>query len=274
MKIININFRLLAVILLLTVVSFTSCKSLKQTFDTFISNSKPDQLIEELVDNHLDFNNIYLRKVSFTVNEGSNKKSFKGAIYIEKNKNIIISVTPLLGIELFKVILDPKLITIVDKMNKNIRYADYSYMEKNFGVELDYSMIENILSNSFFSYPVDIPTRLLKFNIIESSNIYEILQSNRQVKKDNIQQTIQINTQLNKLDSHKIFNTSKNILLNTQYTNFKDLKSDIKFPFSINLNVVTRTNNATIDIQSTQIELNSNNSLSTSIPESYEKIYH
>lgn len=264
-------------IVLLIIISslFTSCKSLKQTFEKYISNSKPDQLIDELVSNNIDYNNIYLRKISFNFNDGYSKKSFRGSIYIEKNKNIIISITPILGIELFKVIMDPKSITIVDKMNKNIRYADYSYVEKHFGFYLDYKIIESILSNHFFTYPVDLPSRIVKFTIKESSDFYEIIESNtHKYKNDNYLQNIKINTEFNKLNNHKINNLSKNLMLNIQYSNFKDLKSNHLYPYNINLNAISKNQNVIIDMQSSQIELNSKNSLSTSIPSGYEKIYY
>ena len=54
----------------------------------------------------------------------------------------------------------------------------------------------------------------------------------------------------------------------------KDLKSNHLYPYNINLNAISKNPDVIIDIQSAQIELNSKNSLSTSIPSGYEKIYY
>ncbi len=262
-------------LILFSILIITSCKSLKQTFDSFSITSKPDIFIEEIIKNDIDFNTIFFKRTQFTFDDGNDKKSFRGSIFIQKDKQIIVSITPILGIELFKLVIDPNSIAIVDKMNKQIQYTDFSYFQKSFGMDLDFYTFQNILTNSFFLYPFNLPQSLFKFELSESYENSSILKSKDISHKNNIyQQKLSANNSINKISKVDVLNISNHILLTISYSEYKNIFNDKYFPNNLFLNAIQGKENLTLNIQFSQIEIDGSSSLSPSIPESYVKIYN
>lgn len=262
------------IFIVLSFLAITSCKSLKQTFDSHSFSTKPDILIDKIIENDIDFNTIYFKRAQFTVSEDNDKKSFRGSIFIKKNKQIIVSITPVLGIELFKVIVEPNSIIIVDKMKKEVQHTNFSYLEDNFNMSLDFYTLQSILTNSFFVYPLSLPKNLFKFELTQSSDNQFLLRSKKITHNRNIfQQRFTGSNSINKISKIEILNITENILLNILYSDFKNIYSDKYYPNEVSLSAIHKNSNMNLTIQYSQIEIDSSSSLSPSIPDSYVKVY-
>ncbi len=274
MKLLNNFIMKKYIFIILSFLAITSCKSLKQTFDSHLFSTKPDILIDKIIENDIDFNTIYFKRAQFTVSEDNDKKSFRGSIFIKKNKQIIVSITPVLGIELFKVIVEPNSIIIVDKMKKEVQHTNFSYLEDNFNMSLDFYTLQSILTNSFFVYPFSLPKNLFKFELTQSSDNQFLLQSKKITHNRNIfQQRFTGSNSINKISKIEILNITENILLNILYSDFKNIYSDKYFPNEVSLSAIHKNSNMNLTIQYSQIEIDGSSSLSPSIPDSYVKVY-
>ena len=77
----------------------------------------------------------------------------KGTISVETGKRLMISVQPLLGIEMYRVVCNTDSIIFIDKMQHTFMAEPYAkFTDKNYN--LNYNMIEGLLCNRYFD-PLD-----------------------------------------------------------------------------------------------------------------------
>ena len=139
-------------------VFFFSCKSgsiliKKERKEGQIRNITDAKLIKNTEQNYLDFNTLFFKKFQATVTINDQTKTFKGNLFIRKDSSIIVSILPLMGIEIFRIKLVPDSIYILDRTKKKISVAGYDYLWKKFFVDIDYKAVQNIFLNQFFCYP-------------------------------------------------------------------------------------------------------------------------
>jgi hypothetical protein len=101
-------------------------------------------LIKKLKENEFNFNTISA-KASVAVIDSSNKKtSFKTHIRIRKDSVIWMSITKI-GIEAARVIITTDSLKLIDRLKKEYFIGDFNYINKLFGTDLDYQMLEALL---------------------------------------------------------------------------------------------------------------------------------
>ena len=80
-----------------------------------------------------------------------NRMSVKVQIQVIKDKEICLSVLPLLGIELYRVKITPEKFYIFDKLHKKYCDGSYEYLSALTGADIKYKDIEALLTNRLFS---------------------------------------------------------------------------------------------------------------------------
>ena len=149
-------FRLLSILLI--IITIFSCKSgniliRKERKKEELKNISDAKLVRYTEDNNLVYNTMFFKKFQADITINDKNKSFKGNLFIKKDSVIILSITPLMGIELFRIKFVQDSIFIIDRTKKNIDIVDYKYIWNKFFVDIDFNTIQNILLNQFYCYP-------------------------------------------------------------------------------------------------------------------------
>lgn len=92
-----------------------------------------------------DFTSVYADKVKFAVTYQQKNVSANGSITLIKDSICIISVQPILGIELVRLEVTPKDVTLVDKLNKRYVQMTYPEIQQQLGLPITFEDAQNIL---------------------------------------------------------------------------------------------------------------------------------
>jgi hypothetical protein len=104
----------------------------------------------EVVDPQFDY---LSAKAKFRFEHDNNKIAASANFRIKKDSIIWLSISPALGIELARVLINSTNIYVIDRLNKC--YYEYSFNElsKNYGFEFDFDMVQSVLlGNSITPY--------------------------------------------------------------------------------------------------------------------------
>lgn len=133
-----------AIIVLMT--GLTSCKSKKGV----VADSKIASQVRTAMQNQ-KYRTVRM-KVTFDAPSVLPMR-VKGVISVETGKHLMISVQPLLGIEMYRVVCNADSIIFIDKMQHTYMAEPYSkFTDKNYN--LNYGMIEGLICNRYFD-PLD-----------------------------------------------------------------------------------------------------------------------
>jgi hypothetical protein len=150
----------------------------------------------------------------------------------------------LAGIEMVRLQLTNDSVYMMNRLNKTYTINDFSYFKKNFGLELNYKDIQNLITNSLLVFPIE--TNLLNYVTetdtagitLSSHNETQLQQSGSEI---GISQKIKIDatnfrTKYNQITDHQ--NQQKALIT---YSAFETTENKL-FPMNIVIDVVSRGN--------------------------------
>ncbi len=112
--------------------------------------TKEQQLVQQVIAAQPLFQTAEATKARVGITFAGQKMNINGTISIITDSIIMLSVQPLLGIEMFRIDLTPQQILVVDKMNR--RYVEMSYAELGTmtGLPLTYRDLQAVFLNRMF----------------------------------------------------------------------------------------------------------------------------
>ncbi len=264
---------------LLVLLSVGGCKSVEKVVFGKVTNIPDVKLRKSLKDNELVYDQLYLKKVGFTLDDGNQNRSFKGSFVIKKDSVIVVSIYALMGIELIRAQLSKDSVIIVDKHNKFVYHTDYGYFDRRFGVNITFDIIQSILSNQLFLYPDEgnfyDGLKKYKHDTTEDYYAFKSLKGNRVnriAKRDNsdaIYHEIDIYPELFKIFNVflKDFGTGQS--LKVSYDRFKKF-DNILFPEDISISATQGIKEFKLNLKINYLDLDNGGSLHFKIPTSYQ----
>ncbi|SMO58620.1 protein of unknown function [Saccharicrinis carchari] len=266
-------------LLFLITIALFSCKSSEMLTGGAATSITDARLRNQLILNELAYNKLYLKKIQFTLNEGDNKKSFRGSFVVQRDSQIVVSIFALMGIELVRARLTPTEVIILDKHSKVATKSNYAYFNKKFGVELDFYTIQAIISNSIFVYPSveDKYDELKKYKhyIDKNSYVFKSLKENRldrlmgRGKQDFILHEMYIYPDLFRIFNVYINDFSKQQSIDIRYSKFKNFGTT-QFPEQIKFTAIQSDKKFMVDLNINYLEINDGGSLHFKIPSAYK----
>lgn len=110
------------------------------------------QVIEQVQAVQPRFSTLQAQKVKVSLEYGQYKlPSSSGSLNIVHDSAVILSLQPLLGIELYRIEISKRGISVIDKLNR--RYADLTFktMQETLGAGVEYEDIEALLTGCLFA---------------------------------------------------------------------------------------------------------------------------
>jgi len=237
---------------------------------------------DSIVANYTDYKSFYTKFSAQSEIDGKST-SIKGTIKIERDSVIWISITPLLGTEVFRISITKDSVQFVNRLEREYYSGDYKYLSQLTGLNINFDLLEDILMNQFFFYPIsniDTVSALNEFEISKDPKVYKIHNlTDKEYKKMQKQKIypnfIYHSYKVNKYNLHldniefNDFKYRRN--LSVDYDDFIDFGNN-QFPSIINININDRQKNIIISIEYYKSEFDKDNSYNFSISSKYKKI--
>lgn len=252
-----------------------SCRTERSMIKAPIKEAGPDYLFTQLEDHELKFDS-FKAKFSIHYAKGSNKSSFKGNIRIQKDSLIWMSIAPVLGIEMARIMITPDSVKVIDRHNKSYFTKDYAYVNRYLNNALDFDMLQAFLIGNDFSF---FEKANWKVNI--DGGLYRLATDKRGKLKKYVRShdAFEIPIQKTWLDPHtfkikkvmiKEINKSRNRKLLAEYKNFYIIDKQL-FPLHAEINLRAR-NNIVVILDYSRVALNKDLKYPFYISSKYEEI--
>ncbi|MCD4736061.1 MAG: DUF4292 domain-containing protein [Bacteroidales bacterium] len=193
----------------LTVSTITSCKSKRKAIKEPLKEYGADYLFTKLKENELKFD--WLRgKFSLDFILDKKKTSVNGQLRIRKDSAIWLSLSPALGIEMFRMVITVDSIFYINKIKKTYFEGSVDHINDLTGTNIDFDVIQSLMIGNDLTYYED-----GKFRATYDSKEYHLVTAGRRKLKKYVK---------NKMDESRIY--IQNIFL--EPTTFKITSLKIK----------------------------------------------
>jgi hypothetical protein len=134
-----------SLLILVLVIALSGCKTTEGTIEKGpLQNRSADELIDAQRQ-QLGFETVSA-KVHVNYQSAQQKQSFSSKVRIKKDSAIWVSISPLLGIELFRLIITPDSVKLVDRLNQKYFADSISLIEQMTEVPMDFQMLQALLT--------------------------------------------------------------------------------------------------------------------------------
>lgn len=133
---------------------FSSCKSYKnfEVEHLPLKRISAFRLTKIIQDRQLSFDNLSISKFSATYVNGGLSKSFKGNLRFKNDSVVFVSISPLMGIEMFRLILLEDSLGFIDRYKKTYYEGSYEFINKALNFDFSLGLVENVLCGQLYSY--------------------------------------------------------------------------------------------------------------------------
>jgi hypothetical protein len=261
-------------LLLIFLVGFNACKSLDRIFVGSATDPlDEDELVDLIIDKQLNYHDIFFKRAFIEIEQNGKNQAVRANIYLKKDSAIIISVVPIMGIELYRLLLDKEGVYLIDRMNRTTSEMDYASISKRVLVDFTYDQIQSILTNGVFTYPVNNIQSLRKFSGTKKETHYSLTSAGvSRFRNDESFQIVDILPDVFRISNAYISYPKKEISLNIAYSDFVSLSGDIPFPSKIVIQGNKSQEAIVLTLTFPIVDINGNQSLLFSIPPSYAKV--
>ena len=269
-----------------------------------IKDRSPAFLTKKLDKNLLEYDYVSF-KSEFNVRVKEDKKSFKANVRIKRDSIVWISISPLLGIEVARIIFTQDSIKLIDKWNDQYYLGNFAYINDKFDTDLDFLMVQDLFVGNPIYYDNKekfISTKGERHHILTSKNKkkvrralgldrlmkeegggqadsleYDINQRKltrvikRNEEEDLIVKRYWINPESFKIEKSLIHDLSYNRLVEVECAEFDEIKS-VLFPSEIKVLLKDSKDATSVSIENSRIRINKPLNFPFNIPDKFEKI--
>lgn len=195
-------------------------------------------------------------------------KQVKGRMSIVRNKGVLLSVAPFLGISVAELYIAPQGITLVDHLNGQYVSTDFEEISRKLNLRLDYHIIQALFLNELF---------LFERNVLQSTDMKQFKNTSQgdltllsAPDYKNVQSAFLVAMQRSELLQTRIGlrNTLYHMLW--KYSDFGFDEKE-KFPRNIQIELAEQTTEAGLQIQMRRCTLNNITELNFTHPDSSYK---
>lgn len=140
-------------ILLLAFVTFHGCKPVRDVVTPTPVPADPaiSQTLQSLKSGEASFE-YFSTRFSGSANIDNSNYSVSGSIRIKKDSAIFISVAPILGIELARLLVTPDSVRFLNRLEGTYFEGDMEFLNTMFNTSLDFYMLQSILVGNDFQH--------------------------------------------------------------------------------------------------------------------------
>ena len=124
-----------SLLIVLSIVLLASCKR-----QSLLSSDKKETL--EIINPDFEY---LTSKAKFKFEHNDKKVSATANFRIQKDSLIWLSITPGLGLEVARVLINRNQVFVLDKLNKKYYEYDFKELSKQYGFEFDFGLIQSVI---------------------------------------------------------------------------------------------------------------------------------
>ena len=230
--------------------------------------------LEERIDSSAFKARTFSAKADVSSRQGENALTFNVNMRVKSDSIIWISISPMLGIEVARVMVTPDSVKFVDRINKRYAVTDFNFLNKLFDINVDFEILQGIITGNLFSYKKN------KFNSVYTEEGQYILStlSKRKLKRSledidpskPIVQDVWVSDSNYRISKLSVEDQKLSKSLVVTYKDHQPTDGGL-FPYK-STTVVKADKELTIDIEYKKLTLNGDLEFPFSIPDSYESI--
>jgi len=284
------------------ITALSGCKTKRVTQKSPLVNVSSNFILDQVVQSEFEFGTINA-KLQASVDAPNQKNSFKINMRAQSDSLIWMSITPALGIEAARLLIQPDTLKYIDKLKNQYFIGDYSLLDSVFRYETRFSFMENLLIGN----PVELLPEEKYSAYVEGLNYVLQTKVKRKIKKafdiskgDMVEDTLYTDLDvvkekkyekaIDKLSEEDLiikryyvraddFRISRTIIddvlykrtIVIKYDDYEDLDG-VPFPRKISITATTPTETTRFDLEYSRIRTNENQGYPFKIPSKYEPL--
>lgn len=128
------------------------CAVQKHTATQSQADKQRQITLQHILDAQPDFQSAEVGRMRFTLNYADRQMTANGSLKFIKDSILVVSLQPVMGIELFRAEITPAHLTVVDKMNR--RYARFTFPELSeyVGIPVTFPHIQALAMQHVFTF--------------------------------------------------------------------------------------------------------------------------
>lgn len=279
----------------LVLLGLSSCKTTRVlTRTTTVKPITTGKLIRNIESNAFDYKYLAIKKISCQFDNGKTKTSFRASIFAEKDKQITVMLSKL-NFPVGRLWLTPDSVKFINYLEKTYFVGNYSYLSSLMEMDLDFEIINAIISSNVFSLRDEKKDKDLKdFNTKIDSGLY-VLQSiqklnskpkyqkpgeRRNGRKErkillnaSVDQSVYIDPETFKVRKIVMDDAVNSRKLNISLNDYTAIKNQT-YPGDISFQFISPENEIHLNLNLSGFSLGSEKEFRFRVPEKYTRINH
>jgi hypothetical protein len=128
-----------------------ACNPERKIIKTPIKEEGADYLFRKLKENELKFDWLTVKFSAEYRNDGK-KNSFGGQMRIRRDSLIWLSLSPMMGIEVMRLMISQDSVKFINRMNDTYFIGDYDYLNRYLNTNIDYDILQSFLIGNDLSF--------------------------------------------------------------------------------------------------------------------------
>ncbi|MCW0481448.1 DUF4292 domain-containing protein [Gaoshiqia sediminis] len=269
-----------------------SCRAPKTLMVEKLRPVSSNKLIRSIEENAFDHSSLDIRRIACQYETPGNKTSFRASLKWEQDNYIFMNVSKM-NIPVARLLLSPDSVKMVNFLEKNYFLGDYAFLEKFISADIDFDVVQSIITNDVFSYRDDPKDNDFKEFVSYTDSGMYVLQSLKNRKLGKIQRKgkeEKIDRYLKKLDEEdfvvqylyvdpKTFKVRKIILddpLNSRkvqvdFDDFVPVEKQL-YPGSIDVHFISPENDLKMKLKLSKFSTENDPDINFNIPGKYKQV--
>lgn len=256
--------------ILCLVFGVTGCRSKKALQSTDVEENKAhSEVLGDVQKTQLAYKTLSAKATLEILRPNAKSSMSSGAaLRIVKDKGILISIRPFMGIEVVKLVVSRDSVLIVDRMNKQYLHESIDDLKKTKQVDFNYYNLESLLSNRLF-YPGKQDVALSdypKFMVSKSDGSYLV------VTKDasDVLYNFAIDGN-NHIISTLIYGEKKSYTLQCSYGKFI-VDQQQSYPTELGFKIGIKDKRMDVRLSYSKLDIDKDVEIDYSVPNKYKKV--
>jgi hypothetical protein len=276
-------------------IGFSSCKTTRvaKSPTGVVKPMVTSKLIRNIENNAFDYKHLSIKKINCQFDNGKTKASFRANIIAEKDHQITVMLTKL-NIPVGRLWLTPDSVKFVNYLEENFFLDDYTYLSSLLDMDLDFQMVNAIISNNVFllsdiqgagdkKYETMIEDGMYVLQSIRSPKVDKtntvlpnsrpVRNSKKMVKGAAVRQMLYVDPfsfKLRKIILEDALN-ARSMVIN--FADFVEIGKQL-YPGDISLRLLSPDSNLQMDIKLSNFSMEKERAVRFKVPEKFTRIGH
>ncbi len=245
-------------ILLIVVATMAACGPVKEVVspEPEVIDHNASRAMSSMAEKEATFD-FFSTRFSGNANIDDSNYSVSGNIRIKKDSAIYISVAPILGIELARLLVTPDSVHFVNRMEGTYFEGDVDYLNTLLNTRMDYNMLQALLVGNNFSRSPE--------------ENYELSMQQEQLllkRRGSVQQNILLDPVSYRIKENHVLDQQANISIRATYNRHQELEGQ-ELPQELVLTLTEGNTLSELSVRYNRSSINQPQSISFSVPDSY-----